>query len=301
MPYQSAIDQLVQDMEKQIISLYRIPAHTFPGAPVYDTSVEKAPTLPELTDGLDKLIADSDNGKGFRYHARLPRSGAEMVVSRYKDGVYGPMTSLGFGESRDVVEYTDDKGHVTRYDANSPFLHKLPASAYENPGSIDTTGLDRKQARDRAEYEAQKAQLETELRNALSNRAPVVLAGDKEESTVDIGPLPNDNLRIGDADRQRYFDHLGDMYAGGYLSREEFDERSTKVQDAHTAPELEKLVADLPAMGSNRERAVTEFKPDSDIWMKTETTSSLKPAVYALMGVATTLMILLTLILALVL
>lgn len=54
--------------------------------------------------------------------------------------------------------------------------------------------------------------------------------------------------RIGDADRNRFIEHLGNMFADGHLSEDEFGERSDKANAAKTLSDLYPLVADLPDM-----------------------------------------------------
>ena len=56
-------------------------------------------------------------------------------------------------------------------------------------------------------------------------------------------PVP---LRIGDADRDRAVAALGDHYAAGRLTAEEFDDRSSRAWQARTAEDLAPLFADLP-------------------------------------------------------
>ena len=52
--------------------------------------------------------------------------------------------------------------------------------------------------------------------------------------------------RIGDADRNLYIEHLGNMFADGHLNEAEFGERADKANAAKTMSELYPLVADLP-------------------------------------------------------
>jgi hypothetical protein len=54
--------------------------------------------------------------------------------------------------------------------------------------------------------------------------------------------------RIGNAERDRYTEHLSNMVAEGFLKPEEFDERRDKALAAMTKPELEELITDLPAL-----------------------------------------------------
>jgi hypothetical protein len=54
-------------------------------------------------------------------------------------------------------------------------------------------------------------------------------------------------LRIGDAERDHAADALGEHYATGRLSKEEYEERSEKVWAARFQTDLEPLFADLPS------------------------------------------------------
>lgn len=53
-------------------------------------------------------------------------------------------------------------------------------------------------------------------------------------------------LRIGDADREAAVADLGEHYAQGRLTKEEYDERSDAVWSARTRSDLAPLFADLP-------------------------------------------------------
>jgi len=55
-----------------------------------------------------------------------------------------------------------------------------------------------------------------------------------------------DQLRISDADREAAVDLLGEQYAVGRLTREEFDERSDAVWSAKTQGDLAPIFVDLP-------------------------------------------------------
>ena len=57
---------------------------------------------------------------------------------------------------------------------------------------------------------------------------------------------PGTRVRIGDAERDRAVTALGDHYAAGRITREEFDERLERAWDAKTAHDLSPLFADLP-------------------------------------------------------
>jgi hypothetical protein len=54
-------------------------------------------------------------------------------------------------------------------------------------------------------------------------------------------------LRIGDAEREAACSALGEHFAAGRLSREEYDERSTIAWAAKTEADLAPLFADLPS------------------------------------------------------
>ena len=53
-------------------------------------------------------------------------------------------------------------------------------------------------------------------------------------------------LRIGDDDREAAITALGEHYAAGRLTKEEYDERAERAWAARTASELMPLFADLP-------------------------------------------------------
>ena len=61
-----------------------------------------------------------------------------------------------------------------------------------------------------------------------------------------------DQLRISDADREAAVDLLGEQYAVGRLTREEFDERSDTVWSAKTQGDLAPIFAELPVQSSGR-------------------------------------------------
>lgn len=59
-------------------------------------------------------------------------------------------------------------------------------------------------------------------------------------------------LRIGDAERESAVTALGEHYAAGRLTKEEYDERSDRAYGARTAADLWPLFADLPGPQSGR-------------------------------------------------
>jgi DUF1707 SHOCT-like domain len=57
----------------------------------------------------------------------------------------------------------------------------------------------------------------------------------------------NAQLRIGDAEREHAASALGEHYATGRLSKDEYEERSERVWAARFQTDLEPLFADLPS------------------------------------------------------
>lgn len=57
-------------------------------------------------------------------------------------------------------------------------------------------------------------------------------------------------MRVGDRQRQRYSEHLNDMYSKGYINPREYAERLDKVWTARFEADLKAIVMDLPAMPS---------------------------------------------------
>jgi hypothetical protein len=69
---------------------------------------------------------------------------------------------------------------------------------------------------------------------------------------------PGSSVRIGDADREAAVQALGEHYAAGRLTREEYDERADRAFAARTVAEVSGLFRDLPAphpIGSAPRRA----------------------------------------------
>lgn len=56
-----------------------------------------------------------------------------------------------------------------------------------------------------------------------------------------------DSLRLSDADREAAVDLLGEQFAVGRLTKDEFDERSDAVWSAKTRGDLAPVFVDLPA------------------------------------------------------
>jgi hypothetical protein len=70
-------------------------------------------------------------------------------------------------------------------------------------------------------------------------------------------------MRIGDAEREAAVSALGEHYAAGRLTKEEYDERAERAWAARTASQLAPLFADLPAPhgAPGRSSAPTTAKP----------------------------------------
>jgi uncharacterized protein DUF1707 len=74
-----------------------------------------------------------------------------------------------------------------------------------------------------------------------------------------------DSLRISDADRESAVELLGEQYALGRLTRDEFDERSDAVWSAKTEGDLAPIFADLPVRRSGPPR-VGSLAPHRPRW-----------------------------------
>ncbi|MDX6325765.1 MAG: hypothetical protein QOK15_2119 [Nocardioidaceae bacterium] len=66
----------------------------------------------------------------------------------------------------------------------------------------------------------------------------------------------SDELRIGDAEREAAVSVLGDHYAAGRITHEEFDQRSSLAYAARTNADLWPLFRDLPAIGAGPSGAI---------------------------------------------
>jgi hypothetical protein len=65
--------------------------------------------------------------------------------------------------------------------------------------------------------------------------------------STDVAPsAPSTPIRIGDAERDTAVSDLGDHFAAGRLSREEFDERADQAMQARFSSDLDPLFVDLP-------------------------------------------------------
>ncbi|GAB3400030.1 DUF1707 SHOCT-like domain-containing protein [Flindersiella endophytica] len=75
--------------------------------------------------------------------------------------------------------------------------------------------------------------------------------------------------RIGDEERHKVAELLGDHLAHGRLTQEEFEERLAAAFEARTAGELGKLLADLPAVrrDQNQRQPVPRKRDDDRPWV----------------------------------
>lgn len=80
-----------------------------------------------------------------------------------------------------------------------------------------------------------------QLRRGVTNDALVCETMADEHS--------DDDLRVGNPERERAVALLNDAFAAGYLDVTEFEERSGRVYAARTRGDLRESVADLPAAG----------------------------------------------------
>ena len=68
-------------------------------------------------------------------------------------------------------------------------------------------------------------------------------------------PQPGRELRIGDAERDAAVSALGEHFAEGRLTKDEYDERSAQAWTARTRSQLAPLFADLPGPEAPRSAA----------------------------------------------
>ncbi len=61
-------------------------------------------------------------------------------------------------------------------------------------------------------------------------------------------PSPATQVRIGDAEREQALTALGEHFAAGRLSQDEFDERASAAWSAKTSADLAPLFSDLPSV-----------------------------------------------------
>ena len=66
--------------------------------------------------------------------------------------------------------------------------------------------------------------------------------------------------RAGNADRDRYVDHLAAMVASGHLKQEEFESRRDSALEAVTHGNLQELVSDLPSLPEPPARRMRTYR-----------------------------------------
>lgn len=79
------------------------------------------------------------------------------------------------------------------------------------------------------------------------------------------GPV-SARIRIGDSEREQAVTALGDHFAAGRLTHEEFEERTTAAWSARTAGDLEPLFADLPRLQAPRPARSPRPRPAAGGW-----------------------------------
>jgi hypothetical protein len=72
-------------------------------------------------------------------------------------------------------------------------------------------------------------------------------------------------LRIGDVERENAVSVLGEHYAAGRLSKEEFDERAAAAWSARTTSQLAPLFVDLPSLTGPAARRPGQPRPASPV------------------------------------
>lgn len=99
----------------------------------------------------------------------------------------------------------------------------------------------------------------------------------------EIMPVPDKRVevRIGDAERNRYIDHLGNMFSDGHLTQEEFDTRMNLATGARHESELRTLVQDLPDMRLSEKPAAGHVMPRKPFLERAVTL----PPLFALMSI----------------
>lgn len=69
-----------------------------------------------------------------------------------------------------------------------------------------------------------------------------------------------DGIRVGDETRREYYEHLHEMFAGGFISQDELDARLDAMLACSTENELKFLICDLPAKTKKEKEAPQEKK-----------------------------------------
>jgi len=67
-----------------------------------------------------------------------------------------------------------------------------------------------------------------------------------DTGNLPTGPVPDGQLRVGDAERHKAAMALGEHFATGRLDQQEYDDRVQAAYAAHTRTDLQRLFLDLP-------------------------------------------------------
>ncbi len=78
-------------------------------------------------------------------------------------------------------------------------------------------------------------------------------------------PAQKTPLRIGDAERDRAISELGDHFAAGRLSTEEFEQRVDQAIRARFSDDLEPLFVDLPRTAEPSVESQSNHRPDAHL------------------------------------
>lgn len=72
-------------------------------------------------------------------------------------------------------------------------------------------------------------------------------------------------IRVGDPERSEALDRLGEYFANGYLTVQEFDDRTGRAAAARTQSDLSALFGDLPGAGSQTAPAPAKIEHGSSV------------------------------------
>ncbi|MGH3510048.1 MAG: DUF1707 SHOCT-like domain-containing protein [Nocardioidaceae bacterium] len=92
--------------------------------------------------------------------------------------------------------------------------------------------------------------------------------------------MTSDQLRIGDREREAAVAALGEHYAAGRLTKDEFDERSTLAYQARTSADLAPLFRDLPSAHVAPSSARATSRPHPGWYLP-----RLLPVVFVILGI----------------
>jgi len=81
-----------------------------------------------------------------------------------------------------------------------------------------------------------------------------------------VEPVPEGQLRVGDAERQKAAMALGEHFATGRLDQQEFDDRVQAAYAARTRVDLQRLFVDLPEPAPFRVAVGRPAEPAAGSW-----------------------------------